>query len=86
MSRADGDFTPTQKRILTVLADGYRHSREELRRCIDEYSELTTLRMHLSYLRTKLHRRGEDIICELYQRGIHYRHVRLLVPAGDGCR
>lgn len=72
-------YTPTQQRILEVLEDGKRHSRKELLQCLnDEMTGRGVLNSHLHLLRQKLRPRGTDIICELHNRSIGYRWVRLL--------
>lgn len=77
-------YTPTQKRILQVLSDGQPHSRYELKDCLnDELVEMRVLAVHLSKLRKALPT-GETIVCELFKRGIHYRHVRLITNPYDG--
>jgi DNA-binding CsgD family transcriptional regulator len=77
-------FTPTQTRILRVLADGMPHRPEELVAAIgDSESTVENLWPHLTRIRGKLRPRGEDILCQFILRRVHYRHVRLLAHAGD---
>lgn len=72
-------YTPTQQRILNVLADGMPHLRIELLGCLhDELGDRTNLYPHLSRLRTLLRPQGQDIVCELQRRRVAYRWVRLL--------
>ena len=72
-------YTATQRRILTLLADGLAHPRKELHACLsDELTNWVTLGVHLHYLRKKLAPLGETIICELVNRRICYRHVCLV--------
>lgn len=72
-------FTKTQERILRVLADGQRHHKTELKEVLrDPEAQPRALIQHISILRKKLRPVGEDIVCEFYQRRIHYRHVRLI--------
>lgn len=79
------EFTPTEKKILAVLVDGMRHSREELHSCLpDDMGALGNIRDHVSHLRKKLRPKGQDIVCELYLAKIYYRHVRLLANPYDG--
>ncbi len=73
-------FTPTQRLLLNVLADGRPHSRAELHGCFDELAEVKRVRNTISLMRAKLRPEGEDIVCELRSRQIWYRHVRLLKP------
>lgn len=74
-----GGYTPTERRMLAVLADGMRHPREELVACLwDELSKPSTIQYHLSNIRKVLRPMGQDIICEYYQHTFFYRHVRLL--------
>lgn len=85
MARAD--FTPTQRRILDVLADGLPHTREELHGCLnDDLGTLSNLWAHVSNIRKVLRPRGEDIVCVYHLRRLCYRHVRLLANPNDGKR
>lgn len=72
-------LSPTQRKMLEVLADGLPHSREDLHACLwDRDGALSNIRAHISALRKHLREHGENIVCELHKRTIHYRHVRLL--------
>lgn len=72
-------WTPIQQRMLEVLADGMPHRAEELHLCLnDTDGEIDNVRAHLTHMRKKLRPRGQDIICEWYNRGFYYRHVRLI--------
>ena len=72
-------YTPTQKRILDLLADGLPHSRYEIHACLDdELSALRAIRRHISVIRQSHRAKDQDIVCEIYNRTVHYRHVRLL--------
>ena len=73
-------FTPTQRLLLDVLADGRPHSRKELHGCFDVLADVKRVRDTISLMRAKLRPKGEDIVCELRRRQIWYRHVRLLKP------
>lgn len=75
-------WTPTQRRMLALLSDGMPHSRHELHACLeDNLGAITNIRDHISKLRGKLRPRGETIVCEVWNRTIHYRWVRLLDAA-----
>ncbi len=77
-------YTPTQAKILALLSDGLPHSRKEIHGCLpDELSNITTIQAHISYMRKSLRPKGEDILCEIYNRTVHYRHVRL-IGSSDG--
>jgi len=79
--------TPTQGTMLRVLSDGFPHTREELHRCLpDELGPLSNIRAHLTSIRKRIRPLGQDVICELVNRRICYRHVRLLASATDGKR
>lgn len=79
----DLKYTPTQKRILSVLSDGMPHLHEELRGCLnDELSCDVNLRMHLCLLRKKVRTLGQDIICELKGGKSYWRHI-IVVPITD---
>jgi hypothetical protein len=78
-------FTPVQKRMLAVLADGMPHSREELHACLDRTDgPLSNIQAHITHIRGKLRPKGHDIVCEMGNRTICYRHVILLQSANDG--
>ena len=80
-------YTPTQRAMLTVLADGLDHTRQELHACLpDSLGPLTNIKAHLCNLRKHLRPMGQDIVCVLVNRRICYRHVRLLASAYDGKR
>jgi hypothetical protein len=75
------DATPTQRRILAVLADGLGHRKAELWACLgDEKATKFVLATHLCNLRKKLRPRGYDIVAVRTNEGPHphYRWVRLL--------
>lgn len=73
------DLTPTQARIMAVLADGYAHIKEELQRHLDdELSCPQNIIMHIANVRKKIRPLGEDIVTELLAGKTYYRWVRLL--------
>lgn len=72
-------YTPTQQSILNVLADGRPHSRDELIGCLeDDFANRKNLNVHLANLRARIRPVGRDIVCELVNRRICYRHVMLI--------
>jgi hypothetical protein len=72
-------MTPTQRRMLSLLADGRPHTRRELHALLwDEQGALSNIQPHLSRLRHTLRPKGQEIICEIVNRRICYRQVRLL--------
>lgn len=74
-------FTPQERRVLAVLADGKAHRRDELfAKCVDDQlSSVAALVMTISRLRKKLESRGEMILCSVNgKRQFEYRHVVLL--------
>lgn len=64
-------------KILQLLSDGAPHHRDELRNIVKPSSPTMVIK-HVSAMRNQLRARGEDIICVLRNRQIHYQHVRLL--------
>lgn len=79
-------FTPTETRILDVLADGGLHTFKELFACLDdELSQRGTVAFHLSRMRKKLNPLGYDIV-SMQRVGAYYRLVRLLASAYTGHR
>jgi hypothetical protein len=72
-------LSPVQRKMLEVLADGLPHRRAELHACLwDREGAMRNIRTHLSIIRKHLNERGESIICEMHEKHICYRHVRLL--------
>lgn len=77
-------FTPTERRILEVLADGHAHPREQLLTCLlDDQARPSMLQRHISNLRQKLSAKQETIICELRAGTIHYRRIRHIAFDSD---
>ncbi len=75
-------FTPTEERILKVLADGDRHWYDKLLPCLeDPMSNRNNLQQHIYNLRQKLRKIKHDIICEVYDRRCYYRHITILQPS-----
>lgn len=81
-------YTPTEKKILKVLEDGYPHTRKEIHACLwDEMGALSNIRVRICYLRKKLRPQGFDILCEITKtKAICYRQVRLIGSAYNGYR
>ena len=52
------ELTKTERRLYELLGDGELHLIKELLLAIDEFAQLSTLRMHMSNLRTKLKSRS----------------------------
>jgi hypothetical protein len=78
-------YTPTQQAMLDVLSDGQAHTRQELHACLpDELGPLSNINSHLCNTRKHLRPIGQDIVCELVNRRICYRHVRLLASTYTG--
>ncbi len=73
-----GDYTPLQQKFLAVLADGQRHTREELLACMDEYADPAGLKANLYHLRVRLRAGGMDIVAEVRYRRVYYRQVMVL--------
>jgi DNA-binding response OmpR family regulator len=72
-------LTPTQRRILELLSDGAPHSRVEIHKCLwDDMGALSNIQVHISALRKIVRLDGEDILCVIFNRTVHYRHVKLL--------
>ena len=74
-------LTPTQTRIMRLLADGLpHHGKTEIKPLLPdgELAGPTAVRFHMSKLREKLVGRGETIICEIHNNRICYRYVILV--------
>lgn len=85
--RDHSEFTPTERLIVDVLADGHKHAIEEIQAAIDgEFTSVSTVRYHIVNIRRKLPE-GEDIIStRLTNRKPAYIWVRLLASAYNGKR
>lgn len=54
---------PTEQRILDLLSDGQRHTREEIKGLLDdELADMVTVRIHVSNLRKKIAAKGENVV------------------------
>lgn len=85
MSSANGGtpvFTATEKRLMKVLSDHLPHRPRELLACLNDpqFSRLINVQDHLSNIRTKIRPHGHEIVCEIYNRTVHYRWVFLRTP------
>jgi hypothetical protein len=73
------EWTPTQARMLKVLSDGMPHHRDELKACLhDELGSVSNIKAHLTAIRARLRRSGQDIVCQFHNGRYYYRHVVLL--------
>lgn len=74
VQRDANGFTPTQARIMHILADGAWHPRRVLIEAIDEQADSNLLNGHLFMLRQVLKKRGERIDAQFNpDRGRLYR-------------
>lgn len=81
---SNGPYTPTQRAILTVLADGRSHHHSQLQRCLpDDLADGNALRQHIFKLRRKLRPKGHLIICELVEGQAHYCLRRRIGSYGE---
>jgi hypothetical protein len=71
--------------MLELLSDGKAHTRAELHGLLwDDQGALSNIQVHLSQLRKVVRPQGGEIICEIANRRICYRHVLLLREGGAG--
>jgi hypothetical protein len=81
------EFTPTERRILAVLADGLPHPRKEIIACMeDPLAQAKSIHKHLGSLKIKLRYRGQEILCQLIGKCLFYRQIRHLHSPYDGYR
>ena len=72
-------FTEGQHKLLELFSDGKRHSKEEVKRTIqDEHVSDEAMWAAIHRLKNKLEPIGETIVCETAGYVRMYRHVRLL--------
>lgn len=75
------EYTPTEERIVSLLSDGLNHRRAEILACIDELADHRVMRVHIFNIRTKLKRKGRDVLCTFDRnRAVCYRMVITLQP------
>lgn len=75
-------LTPTEQRIWDVLSDGRPHRTHELVACLlDSQATPRNMRQHLSQIRAKIRASGEAVLCEIHNRQVHYRRVKLLTAS-----
>ncbi len=76
-------FTPTQLRIVQLLADGKRHTSDEIHKLLwDETSDKNAIRFHISLARKTLRLIGEDIVC-LFDSGFFYQRIKVQSFSSD---
>lgn len=72
-------FTPTERKIMNLLKDGLPKPSRKIWECLDdEMASMDAMRKHLSRMREKLKPLNHGIICEIYNRHVHYRYVILI--------
>lgn len=73
------ELTPTQRRMVELLADGKPHERRELHALLPfDEGAMTNVKAHLTAIRKKIRPRGEEIVCEVVNNRLCYRHIVLL--------
>lgn len=82
----NGEYTPTEQRIINMLSDGQSHTTAELKTCLDdELASASAVRFHISNIRQRLRPKGEDIVYVMhFQRKLAYRHVKSIAPPTVG--
>ena len=79
------EVTPTQRRMLDLLADGEAHPLRDLHACLsDTLGARTNLGAHVTALRKKLWPLGWDLISERHLCGTYYR-LRPSIISTQGC-
>lgn len=77
-------FTPTQARMLAVLADGRPHTRKELHACLeDDLAALAAIKWHIKKLRKKLKPERKGIVCICEGWVYSYQLVGILSTCDD---
>jgi hypothetical protein len=78
-------FTPTEARIIAVLADGQWHRQRELVRVIDELSDLSVLWQHICNIRKIIEGRHEALYTLTDPiEGTMYSYRKKLAPMING--
>lgn len=81
MSDGPDALTPTQARMMALLADGLPHARGELRLCLhDELGAVSNIEPHLTAIRKHVRPSGRDVLCVIHRRTVHYQLVLVVRP------
>ena len=75
-------FTPTEQRIMDLLADLKLHTKEEIRGCLwDEHADESAIKPHLHRIRQVLRPTGRDIatVWDRPTRAYQYRLISLVI-------
>lgn len=79
------ELTPIERKILDLLSDGGPHSIPELMECLEPFSSVVAMQMHLSRMRKKFAQSPYGIKCdESTHATTTYRLVMNLVSPYDG--
>jgi hypothetical protein len=79
-------YTPTQQRIMRLLADGLpHHGIKEIKPLLPdaEHAGPNAVNMAITRLRAKLNTMGQTIVCELVNRRICFRYVILVAATSS---
>jgi len=71
------DVTPTQAKMLEILADGKLHAKEELHVCCGP-SSVSVVKLHILNLNKVLRPLKQEILGVMRSRKAYYKHVRML--------
>ena len=71
-------FTPTEQRIVDLLADGLQHTKDEMVKCLhDDLAPAAALYFHIYNIRRKIEPLGEYLAVEsMGPMGVRYRMFR----------
>lgn len=78
-------LTPTQRKVLAVLADGYAHPKWQLIECLWDGDE-DAIKVMISKIRKHVRPHGLDILCVFEKRQFMYRLVRLTSNPYNGLK
>ena len=75
-------FTPTERRIFQLLADGKPHTYAEIKGVLgDLFMENGAIRAHIKNMRRKLMDEGQGILFESWEKTSSYRLVRRIASS-----
>lgn len=78
---ANGQYTPTQSKIMSLLEDLNPHTSDEVFQCLyDDMGAKSNISYHLTKLREILRPKGKSISCERVDGRTFYRLTRLMAP------
>lgn len=72
------NLTPTQQKLVDILSDGFPRDADQLAKMLDSQTDRSILKVHISYARAVLDKRGMTIVCDERGGRCMYRLARYI--------